>query len=462
MQSESPFGMGFFSVCFAAESVVVESRGKAIAFTADDLIAKRQISILPSIFIGGTRLTLQQCKLEEEKIESALHGFAKGFSVPVLWKGAELPRPHAQASLSGITTDVGFVYVPPVHSDARMEYCSSGSVYCQGLPIHAGSFSRGFIRCDASAPVIHIDHHRFSPRMPDRDCLINQEDVGKVLSTSVQRVWKDFLDAEKVKLPADVFAERYWDVARLAELGEVMNDVPFLPSRTLSYLDEMPILHADGESYWGQSSRGLSKELVQDGTFVLASDLDGWSGEGDVFAKLTLAKQSEILFVVGLPKGHWAHEYIVDLSETKAKISGKVIAKDYFNGYYVSGTVKVVDGLAVTMLGKTVKLEYPIALGSDEWGAERTFLVPKEVSSAGYVLRQASTYQNDSENYQETDFELDSDRFDNLVAILKGESGQDTLKKCLESAGARGKSNLRNNAYRVVFDADGTMTIEAL
>ncbi|MCK6391656.1 MAG: hypothetical protein L6Q40_11670, partial [Azonexus sp.] len=69
---------------------------------------------------------------------------------------------------------------------------------------------------------------------------------------------------------------------------------------------------------------------------------------------------------------------------------------------------------------------------------------------------------NDSDNYQETDLGLDSDQFDNLVAILNGEDGQATLTKCLQSAGARSKTNLRNTSYRVSFDADGNITVEAL
>lgn len=462
MQSESPFGIGFFSVCFAAESVCVESRGKAIAFTADDLIAKRQISILPASFIGGTRITLQQCKLDEGKIESSLKHYAKGFAIPVLWKGEALPQPHAQASLSGITTDVGFLHVPPVHGEATMEHCSSGWVYCQGLPIHVGNFSRTSYRHEESAPVIHLDHHQFSPRMPDRDCLINQDEAAKVLDKAVQRVWKSHLEEEKGKLSAEAFVDRYWQVARSAGLIEVMNDVPFLPSHILTYLDETPILHSDGESYWRRRDVGVSMEMAKAGTVVLAHDLDGWSGEGDVFAKLTFALQTGVVFVDWLPKEHWAHEFVIDLDETKAKISGKVVASDNFDGNYVCGKVKVVDGLSVTLLGKTVKLEHPIALGSDEWGSERTFLVPKGRTYAGYVLRQASTYQDDSESYQGTDFDLDSDKFDDLLAILNGESGQSTLQKCLESAGAKWKTNLRNTAYRVAFDADGNMTIDAL
>lgn len=463
MQSESPFGMGFFSVCFAAESVVVESRGKAIAFTADDLIAKRQISILPSSFIGGTRITLQQCKLEEEKIESSLKHYAKGFSIPVIWKNEALPQPHAQSSLSGITTDIGFLHVPPVHGDAHMDYRCHGHVYCQGLPIVAGDFSINRVYGNySSAPVIHIDHQVFFPRMPDRDCLINQDEAAEQLSKSVRQVWKDFLEAEKTKLQAEVFAERYWRIAQDAGLISMMNDVPYLPPCALTEMEEMPILYSDGESFWRWRKTGISMADVKSGSVVLADDLDVYDDSGDTFAKLTFALQTGTIFVSSLPDGHWAHEFVIDLDETKAKIGGKVVAKGRFNGRYTSGEVKVVDNLTVTLRGMTVTLEHPISLGSEDWGSYKTFLVPKGQTHAGYVLRQASTYTDGCDHYQETDFDLDSDEFDDLLAILNGESGQDTLTKCLESVGIKQKTNLRNTAYRVAFDADGNITVEAL
>ena len=112
MVSEKPFGIGFFSVSFSAESIVVESRGRKIEFSSDDLVAKRQIAVQSSSFIGGTRISLVKCKLDQEKIRNALGNYARGFATPVFWRDEEVPRPHAQANLNGVTTPVGFVHVP--------------------------------------------------------------------------------------------------------------------------------------------------------------------------------------------------------------------------------------------------------------------------------------------------------------------------------------------------------------
>ena len=465
MRSELPYGMGFFSVCFAAESVVVESRGKAIAFTADDLIAKRIIPVLPSSFIGGTRISLQQCSLPSKDIQSALEKFARGFAIPVLWAGEELPRPHAMASLSGVTTDVGFMHVPAIHTKQgdREPFCvTSARVYCQGLPIRAGMRHDGggyFER--ENSPIVHIDHLKYQPRMPDRECLLNQDEVAEQISDAIRAVWMEFIDTEKTRLPADVFAERFWKPARKIGYMEVMNDVPYLPQGALTVIESQPIRCGEGEDYTRHRELGVSKDLVVSGEVILAHDFPEWDGEGDEFAKLQYASQCNLIFVSGLPSGHWAHDYALTLQDEPAVISGKVVAKDYFSGSYASGTVKVIEGLSVSMYGKRVPLEDAISVGSSDWG-DVTFLVPKDMSYPAYVLRQASTYQNDSNNYQETDLDLDMEKFNNLVAILNGESGQDTLKKCLETAGATSKTNLRNTAFRVAFDADGNIMVEAL
>lgn len=56
MDAERPFGIGFFSVCFAADGVLAQSLGKGIHFSAGDLIEKRPIAVKTSDFIGGTRI----------------------------------------------------------------------------------------------------------------------------------------------------------------------------------------------------------------------------------------------------------------------------------------------------------------------------------------------------------------------------------------------------------------------
>lgn len=459
IDSERPFGIGFFSVSFAAETVVVESKGKQIVFSSEDLIAKRQIAVRPSSFIGGTRISLRQCKLDAEKVAAALATFAKGFAIPVVWKGEELPRPHAQTALPGVMTPSGFIHVPGIHDQSKGGYEGLGFVYCQGLPVKVSGFTRHY-GLDMY-PVIHVDHLKYQPRMPDRDSLIDADQAAKAFSKDIQEIWREHLVAKKAELSAVEFAESCWADASKAGCLELMCDIPVLPSHQLAYVGEAPFQDCDWGSHMYSSKVHVTQADVASGAIQLCSDVD-YEGVGDEFAKLLFAQEAKLLFLSGrLPERHWATPYIRHLSEEKVLVGGRVLNTDHFSGAFASGSVKLVENLAVTMGGVTKMLTEPVALGSDAWGAGMTFLVPKGVRSAGHVLRQASTYTDGNDNYCETDYNIDVSDFDNLVAILAGESGTETLEKCLIASGAMHKTNLRNNTFLVRFDEEGNMTVES-
>ena len=248
MASEKPFGIGFFSVSFSAESIVVESRGRKIEFSSDDLVAKRQIAVQPSSFIGGTRISLVKCKLDQEKIRNALGNYARGFATPVFWRNEEVPRPHAQASLSGVTTPVGFVHVPGIHGDAKaVHYEPHGFVYCQGLPVSVADFSNVYLRAVGDVQVVHVDHLVYSPRMPDRDSLIDAKKAASDFDAVLKGLWREHILAKKSELPSVEFVEEYWSIARAVGCLDVMSDVPVLPKHVVHYAGETPVLLRDGD-----------------------------------------------------------------------------------------------------------------------------------------------------------------------------------------------------------------------
>lgn len=463
MASEKPYGIGFFSVSFAAETISVESRGRMIVFSSEDLIAKRQIAVQPSSFIGGTRISLIKCKLDVEKVGNALGNYAKGFSTPVFWQGKELPRPHALASLTGVNTPIGFVHVPGIHTDKQIAYAGLGRVYCQGLPVTVRGFTKLYVGDNEICPIVHVDHLVYTPRMPDRDCLIDSEQAAKDFDATLKRLWDEHIQAKKSEMSAVDFVETYWDVASKVGCLKVMSDVPVLPKSMVSYVADTPCRVRDGDFYMYRVKEHVTLERVQAGEMQLCRDFSD-EDRGDDFAKLMFAMQANLLFVnYGLPEDHWALPFLRDIEEETVKVGGKVIASEHFSGGWVEGSVKLVQDLSVTMAGQTIMLDQPVAMGSDSWSGSASFLVPLQVaksgSSAGNVLRQLSTYVDENDTFCETDCNLDMERFDDLVAILAGEPGAETIEKCLSSAGAQRKTNLRNKAFIVKFDDKGNMTV---
>ena len=456
MISEKPFGIGFFSVSFAAETIVVESRGKKISFSSEDLIAKRQIAVESSSFIGGTRISLIGCKLDQDKIRNALENYVRGFPTPVFWMGEELERPHAQANLKGVDTAVGFVSVAGIHGNATPAYDNSGCVYCQGLPVAVGDFTNRYRR--QKNQIIHVDHLMYTPRMPDRDSLIDSGKAAEDFGETLKGLWREQILVKKAEMSATEFVETYWEIASSIGFLEVMSDVPVLPKLLVWKIDQTPVT---GESFMRPVRDNVTQERLCSGEVTLCEDFDE-EDRGNDFAKFAFAQEAGLLFLNGqLPEDHWAKAYLRNIEEEEVMVSGTVVAEGNFSGGFVDGTVKLVDRLSVTLGGKTVPISDPFVLG-ENWKST-TFMVPLDLAkrggSAGYVVRQASSYLDEHDSFCETDFDNDSDRFDNLVAILAGEPGVETIAKCLKSAGAKRKTNLLGKSFLVQFDENGELTV---
>lgn len=456
MATDKPFGIGFFSVAFGCQSVLIESRGRQTEFCSDDLITKRAIIIQPSSFIGGTRLTLRGCHLTEAQVGGALRAYAKGFSIPVSWKEEDLPRPHARENLPGEETPVGFVSIQGLHFNVGdVSWVTRGKAYCQGLPVTADGFTSRWEH--DSDVIIHVDHHRFKPRMPDRDSLIDGVEAGKAFQAEAKRILLEHMVTQKALLSPETFVEKYWTMARELDAFSIMSDVPALPKEVLAKVSSYPVQRWYSGSFTSNWSATVRQEQVLSGEVVLCSDLD-YYGKGDEFAKLMYAWMKGWCLVSRLPEGHWALPHIIDLDAAEVKISGNVVAEELFSGRYANGPVKLFDRIVVLLNGQPLEITKAFAVGSNGDYGEMTFLVPRAHACSSDVLRQASTYTND-DVYQETDLAMDEKEFDDMVAVMAGETPEETLKKCLRAGDADARSNLRNMYFTVSIDENGDIAV---
>ena len=459
MASEQPFGVGFFSVCFVAEKICVESKGKQISFSAEDVIEKHPINIVPSSFIGGTRITLTGFKMDSKEIEEALQKYATGFAIPVVWQGTVLPRPHAREFLDGEETEIGFFHVPGVHDGKALQPhpwgCSYRQLYYQGLPINPSS------RYAEEGPtIVHLESNKFQPRMPDRDCLVDSESAIDIIHAEEARIWRTHLEAEKTVMSAVDFVERHWGSAEKWRCLDVMLDVPAIPKSVCWMYGQMPYITDCGYYYQQRVDKTITRSEVELGEVTLVQAPEDAYG----FAKAAWVYMQGCIIVDDLPEGHWAQQHVRNTDSAGVRISGKVIAVDHFSGNYVDGKVKIVKDLAVSMYGiKHFLHSNGVAVGKEMgYGGEPTFLIPADRKCAcGDVVAQASTYMMENETYDENSYAEDVEAFNNLVSIMSGEDAVVTLRKCLHEAGASRKKNLSGRSFYVQFDAEGKMTITA-
>jgi len=452
---ENPFGMGFFSVCFACRIVTVKSKGCKIVFTSEDIIEKRPINIEPCEHFAGTHLTLEGLTVKAKILKKALLGYARGFAIPVCFQGEELPRPYAKAALTGVDTEVGFIHIPGIH-DHESDWCAGNSyrAYCQGFFV-AGDIYGGII--------IHVNHHRYVPRMPDRDTLVDERQADQDFKNQIRMLWREFLQNKKETMPAIAFAEKYWHTAETTDCLDLMNDVPVIPRSELFLVDSTPVRSIEGDCMFTRmsSASALMRDVVGGKIVLYSNSVFANEDSVDYFARVMFAKAKNLCFVESLPEGHWAIPYLIDLSKPAVTVGGQCIAKQKFFGRIADAEVELVRGLSVSIGGDTVFLGEAVAVGSFCWTDNSgKILVPESNPDEGEVLHQISNYIDEDGNYREDRFEDDLTCLSDLIAIMVGELPEKTVHKCLAYAGAPQKSNLRSCTFEVCFDENGRISVK--
>lgn len=232
--ADNPFGIGFFSAIYAAESVLIQSCGSEVEFTQLDVMARKPIAVKPSSYIKpGTRIVLRGI---DDKLFGPAYGadgtalgariekLSKGFGITVTLNGKAMERPHAlhegfKASRIG---------------DVRIDFARSGGIdlYLQGLPIgHIGGLTSILV-------TVHLNTS-FQPRMPDRSELYDADEARARIFEAVKQFVVAYLADIKARIPGDQFVAKYWRVAEQCNGLHLFDDVPFVPGSTLSYLRDL-------------------------------------------------------------------------------------------------------------------------------------------------------------------------------------------------------------------------------
>lgn len=395
---------------------------------------------------------------------SALRNIAKGFDIPIIVEDEEMPRPHARSNLLGVQTPVGFVTVPGIHNDNLQAFELNGHVDRQGLPVQAGHFTRARYGCADQHPVVHIDHHKYLPRVPDRDCLIDAEVVSRDIVNVLVGIMREHLRETKAAMPPEAFVTQYWNIA--AKLGalDLMCDVPVLPTAKLSVITEDLRRPTEYESSWTAPTEVVTRAQVESGAVVLidadlCDDEDALEeGDDSGFAKMAFVARKGWVRVDPLPAGHWAIPHIRDIEAMECHVTGTIVATGNFDGSWVFSKVTIVDALTVHLAGESVSLDQAIKGRLDDQ-EEGGILVPRHATDPASALLQISTYRDENETYMESDHANDINEFCDVVALLNGEDPVETLRKCLRNGASGQRTNLRGKTFTVSFDADGGCTV---
>jgi len=328
--TDKPFGMGLFSLFFAADKVVFSSNAKRLEVCLDDIISKRCLKVHEDHSrapIKGTRIDLVGLKKEltgtlpswagrnrEPEFEMAheIRIRVMGFALPVFINGQECKRPHAQENLSGVITPIGFVsYKGVTTNDPIINRTREHQLYLQGLPI-------GTSRINSAPIIVHLDSTKFTARMPDRSDLFDAAKQLEQVDQELKQMVAHRLTKLKADLPGEVFVQSHWDNCRAHGLMQLMNDIPWIPASTVLSVKNVS---KDFDDVW---SHDLSPELISRSDFLSGKRL-AWfnpplSTDDSEHAALVLKiMQQQAIIVVPreIDGQHWLRQMAPSVTDLK-------------------------------------------------------------------------------------------------------------------------------------------------
>lgn len=320
MLTDKPFGMGLFSVFFAAKYVVFRSGGKTLTVSLDDVINKRELSVKEDPHAAqvatGTRIELMEldgvflrdhtgayCAASKHGSHAVFREIEKralGFPIPVAINGVECERPHAQSALQGVETTVGFVSLQGVtHGGGAIPQTGKRQCYLQGLPIGANH--------RYSEPiVVHLDPTQFVALMPDRADLFDAAEQNRKIDQALKAMVSNHLAVQKASMPSMEFARSHWDNCDRHGSLALMNDIPWVPERVLKSVDQVK---KNPEDAWsaGHESVLIARDDFVDGSVKAWFDAPSGTVVAETAALILKVMQQESIHNIDdcLPSEHW-------------------------------------------------------------------------------------------------------------------------------------------------------------
>jgi hypothetical protein len=458
VEKEDAFGIGFAALLFSCRELVVRSRGHELSLNQADAVKGVRFALLESKLAPrtGTVIRLEGCKLDAGAATAKVREYAAGFPLPVFLGDEELPAPnrldHAFVDLA-----VGKVRFTCFGADGTYP-CHTVCAYYQGLPI---SIPVGK-RYDSREPhiIVHVDEARFPATAPDRAGLCDPDRFHKAFVEATRRHWENALhEIFKTLTPAE-FVERYWSLAKKFGCADLLDRCPVLPSCALSEVDGFAYRRESGDSNYVACDRSVSREEAETGRVTLVQPPSEEDSD-DAFALLTLAHHLKWVFVEDLPLEHWASKHVVSIDdcETIAGQAGNALAVDVsyaptqtfeFFRAWVSPTVCLVDRYAISLKKPTGCIRYSVEVDACGLYRDGVLIVPAK-ESGSMLVRQISSYLDESEHYLEDLYERDDEGLQDLIAEWRGRPAAATIKNVLSSDCVAAKPGIAGTVSLLIF-----------
>lgn len=426
---EHPFGIGFLSALFACHHMTVVSKSGRISVNTDDVLSFKPVNITPvPEWDNVTSITMVGVGLELGRIEHELKRLASAFPIPVLFNGIELDRPHAMDSdLDFVNTDVGFVSLTGFDKPNLNNYAYV--VYLQGLPIYKSSSYGSFGQ--AGYHVIHLDSSRFFGRLPDRDELVDKDDVVSLVKASLRcEIEKRLLEMKSFLSPEAFVA--YYDMISEWDLLPILNDVPVIPIKALTEYSTYP--NCSEESF-GEFETRPEKPIHQDDVVsdrVRLVTFDEYMQDEGSALSMYVFKNGFYVYPTGskkLDEGHWMHNHLRDLNKESVRIEFiNETHRACFDGQWISLDAVFCQSYRIWVGDDSIEID-------DDSMFDGTKAIVPQKDISGSVVTQASSFR-DEYDFQQSAYDQDEYDFAQFVVANISSDPAHALKQLLPNFGA--------------------------
>lgn len=451
--NEHPYGIGFLSTLYSAEHVTIESNRQKLAFDVDKALGFESICIEEGDVAHGSKITLRNVNFKKD-IKEALKHYARGFPIKVLFDGEDLPRPDAiNGEKYFIETEIGQIHLPGFDNAKHVTY--EITVYLQGLPVH------GEINFRTVKQVVHLDCKRFSARMPDRDKLIDENQVLDLIFKTIKDLWRVRMGKAKKEMSHEDFADRY-STLMMCDAVDLLNDVPLLPREVLCEISDTPRITEYYEEWQTNCTQHIAMEDILCGKTKVCTLPDLTTEHGP--AKYTLAWRSNVLWMKKyLNEDHWIYKHVIDMDSDDFDIAihvhGEISRDEYFgNDLYFKAPVVICESYSIQ--GDTQSYRF----GKDGLFDDGVFYIPIKMDKEDCtVLRQAVDFADENGNYDENLFYAEADSFSDFLASRINNDPKETLSKLIcRALDKPTHKDVLGKSFYVSIGADGNVTVEEI
>lgn len=456
MREDTPYGCGFLGSLFVCDRLEVRSRGGLLAAATADLIDLKPVGLEIAPDTGMTEVRLEGHRIGDvNTVLNHLRTYAKGFPVPVVVNGQELPRPHALDALELIDTPIGRAS-PKIRMGAW-----PSKVYLQGLPVHVSG-----INGNAGDVVVHLDPRQFLGQAPDRSQLLDGDAAAETIKAALRAVAIEHVTGlARTMDPAD-FLTQHADLAASLGMRELLNSFDCIPASWVEEYDSAPMRmppfyesnYARTPVLDGTTARVITREQLAARGIVLVSGHDR-HGQ-NLLAKHAAQAYGFFVGASGLRTWHWAAEMARSIGPEDFEIvtTGERRTHD-FEVWGEPAEVVLVETLAVKprepLFGRTEPAEIEV-----HYNREAGELYVTAETAAWVAVRNVSDFVDENESYDEPSEDDYAGRLHLIVASLLHTDPAQLLQSLLrEHVGHRMPEALKGNGFHVEIDAAGQITV---